>query len=66
MRQGPWGERPSGPGGRGRGNQPLDLEEVIRKSQERLEQILRGGGGRGSGFGRSTWIVIALIVHGFI
>jgi modulator of FtsH protease HflK len=65
MSQGPWGQGPSGPPGRGgRGNQPPDLEELIRKSQERLEQIFRGGGSRGSGFGRNRWIVIALIVLG--
>jgi membrane protease subunit HflK len=62
MSQGPWGQGPSGPPGRGRGNQPPDLEEVIRKSQERLQQIFRGGGSSGSGFGRNLWMVIALIV----
>jgi modulator of FtsH protease HflK len=65
MSQGPWGQGPSGPPGRGgRGNQPPDLEELIRKSQERLEQIFRGGGSRGSGFGRNRWMLIALIVLG--
>jgi modulator of FtsH protease HflK len=63
MSQGPWGQRPSGPPGRGgRGSQPPDLEEVIRKSQERLDKIFRGGGRGGSGFGGNLWMVIALIV----
>ena len=44
MSQGPWGQGPSGPPGRGgRGSQPPDLEEVIRKTQERLEKIFKGG-----------------------
>jgi modulator of FtsH protease HflK len=59
MSEGPWGQRPTG---RGRGNEPPDLEELIRKSQERLEAIVRRGGGRGRGFGRNLWMVIALIV----
>ena len=62
MSQGPWGQGPSGPPGRGRGSQPPDLEEIIRKTQEQLEKIFRGGGRRGSGFGQSLWMIIALIV----
>jgi membrane protease subunit HflK len=57
MSQGPWG-----PAGRGGGNQRPDLEEMIRKSQERLEEIFRGGGSGGTGFGQSLWLVVALIV----
>jgi membrane protease subunit HflK len=60
MSQGPWGQGPAGRGGRG--SQPPDLEEVIRKSQERLEQIFRGGGSGGSGFSRNLWMAIALII----
>ena len=63
MSQGPWGQGPSGPAGRGpRGNQPPDLEELIRKSQDRLKQILQGGGSSGSGFSRNLWMAIALII----
>jgi modulator of FtsH protease HflK len=64
MSEGPWGQGPSGQPGRGGrgGGQPPDLEEVIRKSQERLEKIFRGGGRSGSGFGRNLWMIIALIV----
>jgi len=39
---GPWGPRPGGPGG---GQQP-DLEEILRKSQDRLRQAMPGGGGK--------------------
>jgi membrane protease subunit HflK len=64
MSQGPWGQGPSGPVGRGgRGSQPPDLEEVIRKTQERLEKIFKGGGrsGSGSGFSGKLWM-LALII----
>ncbi|WP_188577131.1 FtsH protease activity modulator HflK [Tistrella bauzanensis] len=40
--QGPWGRGPSGP-------QPPDLDELLRKSQERMRRVLPGGGGAGSG-----------------
>jgi membrane protease subunit HflK len=39
---GPWGQGPSGP--RGGGNPP-DLEEIIRRGQDRLRRALPGGGG---------------------
>lgn len=64
--QGPWGQGPSGPPGRG-GNQPPDLEELIRKSQERLRQILPGGGGSTGNFGRGQWLaVIVLVLLGWL
>ncbi|NLH82632.1 MAG: FtsH protease activity modulator HflK [Phyllobacteriaceae bacterium] len=44
---GPWGQPPRGPSGGG--NQPPDLEELLRRSQEQLRNWLPGGGGRGSG-----------------
>lgn len=42
---GPWGQGPSGPTGGGGGNQPPDLEDLIRKSQDKLKQAIPGGGG---------------------
>ncbi|MFZ2101824.1 MAG: FtsH protease activity modulator HflK [Oricola sp.] len=44
---GPWGQGPSGPRGpqRGGGGQPPDLEEIIRKGQDRLKRAMPGGGG---------------------
>lgn len=43
----PWGQ-PGNPWGQGSGGQPPDLEEMLRRSQEGLKQILPGGfGGRG-------------------
>jgi membrane protease subunit HflK len=40
---GPWGQGPSGP--QRPGGQPPDLEEIIRKGQDRLKRALPGGGG---------------------
>ncbi len=40
---GPWGQGPQGP--RGGGNTPPDLEEILRRGQDRLRQVLPGGGG---------------------
>lgn len=39
--QGPWGQGPNRP--RGNGGGPPDLEEIIRRSQDRLKQVLPGG-----------------------
>jgi modulator of FtsH protease HflK len=44
---GPWGQRPEGGGGGNRpsGNTPPDLEDILRRGQDRLKQVLPGGGG---------------------
>src|SRR5215469_17274293 len=51
---GPWGgNRGSGggPGPRGRGPQPPDFEELLRRSQDRFRRVLPGGFGTGTGIG---------------
>jgi len=55
---GPWGGGPS----RG-GNNPPDLEEILRKSQQKLRNVFPGGGGRGpiSGANRA-FIALAFLV----
>ena len=63
--QGPWGQpprRPSGnrPGPSG-GQQPPDLEEIIRRGQDRLRQTF-GGPGRGGRSGGISKGMIGLIV----
>jgi len=66
--QGPWGQGPWGQGGGprrpnqgGRGPNPPDLDDLIRKGQDRLKQVLPQGGG-----GYIGWILgigfLALIV----
>ena len=41
---GPWGQGPRNTGGSG-GSSPPDLEELLRRSQDRLRRVLPGGGG---------------------
>ena len=56
--RGPWGQGPSrGPGGGGQ--TPPDLEEIIKKSQDRLKDIIPGGGG-----GSFPWILMVLAALG--
>lgn len=43
--RGPWGQGPQGPGGNGgQGPNPPDLEELIRRGQDRLRHLLPSGG----------------------
>ncbi len=66
---GPWGQGPRGPQRPSPGGQPPDLEEIIKRGQERLKQVIPGGGGSGSGgsagggggIGGAGWIAIAVI-----
>jgi modulator of FtsH protease HflK len=55
--QGPWGGRPGG------GQQPPDLEELLRRSQEKVRKLFPGGGG-GPGFGgnRKALVLIPLVL----
>jgi membrane protease subunit HflK len=53
--QGPWGGRPGG------GQQPPDLEELLRRSQEKVKKIFPGGGG-GLGGNRRALIAVPLIL----
>ena len=54
--QGPWGR---GPGGGNLGPQPPNIEELIRRTQERLRKLLPGGG---SGGGRLAILAGAIIL----
>jgi len=49
---GPWGQGPSGPRG---GGTPPDLEEIIRRGQDRLRQALPGGQSP-----RAMWLVVGV------
>ncbi len=49
---GPWGSGPKGPGGGG----PPDLEEILRRGQDRLKTIIPGG----AAFGGKTAAVVLL------
>lgn len=49
---GPWGQGPWGSGGGGGGGgQPPDLDEILRRGQDKVKQVMRGGGGPGGGLG---------------
>jgi len=56
---GPWGQGPSGGGG---GNQP-DIEELLKRSQDRLKQVMPGGSGL-SGSAIGLIILAALAIWG--
>jgi membrane protease subunit HflK len=55
--RGPWGRAPQGGGGGGR--KPPDIEEWLRRGQDRLRSMLPGGG---RGFTTGTLIVILLAI----
>jgi modulator of FtsH protease HflK len=55
---GPWGGGRS-PWGGGRGPQPPNLEEIFRRSQDRVRRLLPGGWGSGRGI---LFVLLAVIV----
>jgi len=55
--QGPWGQGPSGNGG---GQTPPDLEEMLRRSQDRLRQAIPGGGFGAKGLAIALVLVVGL------
>lgn len=59
---GPWGGGPSRGGG---GNQPPDLEELLKRTQDRMKTVLPGGGGGGFG-ALGIAIVVGLAVAGWM
>ena len=62
--KGPWGQGPQGGGGGG-GGQPPDLEDLIRKSQERLKGLLPGGGGNIGAKGIALIAVLGMFIYAF-
>ncbi len=54
--QNPWGKNGGGPR-RGRGQGEADLDEIIRKAQERLRRLIPGSGG-----GSSIMFILAGLV----
>lgn len=58
----PWGGGPSGGGGGGGGGrEPPDLEEILRRSQDKLRRVIPGGGGGEGGFGKLGGLGIAIL-----
>lgn len=56
----PWGGGPSGSGGGG-GREPPDLEDILRRSQDKLRRVMPGGGGDGGGIARLGAVGIAFL-----
>jgi len=62
---GPWGQGPKGPWGSGPqsgGSQPPDLEDFVRRAQDRLQGLLPGG--HFSSFGVVLVLALVLVVWG--
>jgi membrane protease subunit HflK len=60
---GPWGAGPKGPWGSGSrppGSSPPDLEDLLRRGQDKLRNVLPGGGLGGAGVLVITLIAVAL------
>src|ERR1700752_210621 len=66
---GPWGSGPKGPWGTGPqpvGPRPPDLEDLLRRGQDRLQQIMPGGYFSGVGITLILLIIVALwLLSGF-
>src|ERR1700761_1086876 len=63
---GPWGSGPKGPWGSGpqpSGPRPPDLEDLLRRAQDRLQQFLPGGYFSGLGIGLA--LLAVLVIWGF-
>jgi membrane protease subunit HflK len=60
---GPWGSGPKGPWGSGPqpvGPRPPDLEDLLRRGQDRLQQLLPGGFFSGLGIGLIVLVIVAV------
>ncbi|HUZ75250.1 MAG TPA: FtsH protease activity modulator HflK [Stellaceae bacterium] len=57
---GPWGGGGGGQSPWGRGPQPPNIEELLRRSQDRLRRILPGGKGRGRGIALAVAAIAVL------
>ena len=60
---GPWGQGPKGPRNGGQ-NTPPDLEDILRKGQDRLKKVFPGGGGGKGGSNRGVFFLIGAAVFG--
>src|SRR6202142_2065606 len=60
---GPWGSGPKGPWGSGPqsvGPRPPDLEDLLRRAQDRIQQLLPGGYFSGLGIALALLVVVAI------
>ncbi len=62
----PWGKPGGGGGGgRGPGGQPPDVEELVRKGQEKLKSMIPGGMGMKGGIAIGLVVVLIWLASGF-
>jgi len=61
---GPWGQGPWGQGSGGNGQQQPDLEDILKRSQDKLRRVMPGGGG--TGVPGAMWFLIALVAIGVV
>ena len=57
---GPWGSGPTGGSGGGSGPTPPDFDEMLRKGQEKLKNILPGGIGTGKGISLLLLVILGV------
>ena len=65
---GPWGngpKRPNGGGNRGGGQQPPDLDDIIRQGQDKIKQLFPDGGGN-AGSNKFLWLIVAAALVGIV
>ncbi|TDK36812.1 FtsH protease activity modulator HflK [Rhizobium deserti] len=58
--QGPWGQGPNRPRGGGGNGGPPDIEDIIRRSQDRLRGVMPGG------FNGGAFAVVILVILAFL
>ncbi len=63
---GPWGQGPRNTGGGGGRSTPPDLEELLRRSQDRLRRVFPRRTGGGGGISPLAIIAIVIIVLGIV
>ena len=61
----PWGRPGGGGGGRGPGGQPPDVEEMVRKGQEKLRSMIPGGFGVKGGIAVGLLLILIWLGTGF-
>lgn len=61
--RGPWGQGPQGGGPR---NTPPDLEEILKRGQDRLKTIIPGGGAGGGSNKLLGLVIVALLIGAYV
>lgn len=62
---GPWGQGPSSSGGGGRSDEPQDIEELLRRSQDRFKEAMPGGLGPAGALAILVLVLLGIGYFGF-